>query len=61
MEKKLYRVQIGLADDGEGNECSNWSSTTVIATDASAAIKKARMKKNEYPESVTMVAVVDRP
>lgn len=60
MEKKLYRVHIGLVDDGEGSEALNWSNTTVIATNASEAIKRARLKKNEFPESVHLIAAIDR-
>lgn len=61
LQKKVYNVHIGLSDDGEGNEVSNWSSKTVIATDASEAISRARLKKGEYPESVTMISAIDVP
>ena len=61
MQPKLYRVHIGLVDDGDGCEATNWSSTTVVAKDASEAIKRARLKKNEFPESVALIAEIDRP
>lgn len=59
LGKKVYRVQIGLSDDGEGNEVSNWSSKSVIATNAGEAISKARLGKKEYAESVTMISRID--
>lgn len=61
LQKKLYSVHIGLADDGEGTECTNWSKTNVVATNASEAISRARLKKGEYAEAVELVAVIDRP
>lgn len=61
MEKKLYKVHIGLKDDGDGNEAGNWSSKTVIATDATEAIKRARIKKDEFPESVELISGIDVP
>jgi hypothetical protein len=61
LKKKVYSVQIGLSDDGEGNEVSNWSSKTVIATNASEAISRVRLGKKEYAESVTMISGIDVP
>lgn len=61
LKKKVYNVQIGLADDGDGNEVSNWSSKTVIATEASEAIRRAKIGKKEYAESVTMISGIDVP
>jgi hypothetical protein len=59
MKLKLYRVHIGLVEDED--ECNNWSSTTVIAGDAASAIKRARLRKNEYPASVELISAIDRP
>lgn len=53
--KKCYRVNVGLIED-DGNEVGNYSSETVIAEDALQAIKKARLHRNEYAASVTLVA-----
>jgi hypothetical protein len=59
LSKKLYKVQIGLSDDGEGNEVSNWEAKTVIATHAGEAITKARLGKKEFAESVTCISEID--
>jgi hypothetical protein len=59
LSKKLYKVHIGLVDDGDDFEASNWSSKTVIAKDATDAIKRARLKKDEYPEAVTLISDID--
>lgn len=61
LGKKLYTVTIGLTDDGEGAEVASWSNKTVIATNASEAISRARLKAKEYPESVTLIANIDVP
>lgn len=57
---KLYNVQVGYVDD-EDEEVSNWRQMSVVAGDAAEAIRRARLKKNEWPESVVMISRIDRP
>lgn len=57
---KVYKVGIGeVLNDGE--DVPNMDSTRVMATDAEAAIKKARkeMPRRQYIESVELISVVD--
>lgn len=57
-DTKLYRVELGFVDD-EGGDSHNWSSKRVIAIDAPTAIKKTRLRKNEYVIAVEMISTVD--
>ena len=56
-EKKLYKVGLGLCC--EGRDIQNWSSTNVTAMDVPDAIRKVKLRKHTYIESVTVIATVD--
>lgn len=51
----LYAVHVGLIEKS-GVRIDNWSRKNVLAADAKAAISKARLRKNQYAESVELVA-----
>lgn len=57
---KLYRVTFGFLD-AESGDIGNMRSSTVIAHDAPEAIKKTRLSKHEYVESVELLHRVDVP
>lgn len=57
MEKRLYKVGIGIVEKGE--VINNWSSKNVVATHAQEAINKAKLGKKEFADEVVLIASVD--
>jgi len=57
-DTKLYRVELGLLDDDR--DAMNWRSSNVVAKDAPEAVKKTRLRKNEYVVAVALIATIDR-
>lgn len=63
LSPKVFTVNIGMVVNGDDNkptEANNFSSTTVIARTADEAMKKARLRKGEFVESVVMGQTIDR-
>lgn len=56
-EIKLYKVEIGFED--ESGDAQNWRDRKVIAKDAIEAIKKIRLRKDEYVAAVHVIDTVD--
>lgn len=55
MKTNLYEVHVGLIEKS-GVRIDNWTRKNVLADDAKKAISKARLRRNQYAESVVLVA-----
>jgi hypothetical protein len=58
-QHKAYRIQIGLLTDGI--DYNNHDSKVVVACDAVSAIKRIRLKKDEYIAQAEIVTRIDKP
>ncbi len=55
---KVYRVQIGKI--WESADEPNFSEEKVVASDVLAAVKKLRLKKDEYISEIELIAVLTK-